>query len=170
MKIIMPLLIGLLLAGCSKNHFTPEMKGIGFWESPEVVRENFNSGKQSLNTNCFSLFMVSGLHSDWSDYQIQTRQGMGVPIAMGHRAKERHETVLDRADVTTVAWNKIDSEHAGGAFRFDAFFGSGFMMFRTTKINREWVINYLAIPHNDDEQPPFVVFNLSAEEIQKYIN
>ena len=145
------------------------MKGIGFWESPEEVRELFNAGGEGFNTNCFSLFMVSNLSSDWSDYQIQTRQGMGVPIAMGQRAKEKCETVLDRMDVTSVAWNKIDSKHAGGAFRFDAFYGSGFMMFRSTKVNGEWVINWLAIPHNGDEQSPFIVFDLPTEELEKYI-
>jgi hypothetical protein len=169
MKNISLLLIGLLLAGCSKNHFSPEMKGIGFWESPEIVQAELAKGGAELNSNCFSLFAVKNLHEDWSKHQLHLQQGAGIPIAMGDRTKQGYKTVLAKADITSVSWNKIDSNNAGGAFRFDAFFGNGYVMFRASKINGEWVINWLAIPHNDEGQPPLIVFDLKIEELEKYI-
>lgn len=145
------------------------MKGIGFWESPDVVQAELAKGGSELNSNCFSLFAVKNLHEDWSKYQLHLQQGTGIPIAMGERAKQGYKTVVAKADITSVTWNQLDSENAEGVFRFDAFFGNGVLQFKSSKVSGEWVINWLAILHNDAGQPPYVVFDLQTEELEKYI-
>ena len=169
MKKLSFLLIGLLLAGCSNNHFNSEMKGIGFWESPEEVHAAFNSESFNLNTNCFSLFMLVDLDQDWSEYNLNWKLGMGIPQILAQRATKKHETTVLKKDITLIEWNNIDSEHAQGFFEFDSFYGSGRIAFRSVKKNGEWVISYLAVPrkgkHDDDN--PYVYFDLSPNEIDQ---
>ncbi len=172
MKNIALLVIGVLLAGCSKNHFEPEMKGVSFWESPQRIYDAFQQGSFDGIEECFSIFMVQAATSDWSDYRLEIKLGIGIPQKMAYRVTDSgYETLVRDEDITKVEWKNLDASHAQGAYDFDAFYGKGRVVFKALKKDDEWVINYIAIPRKNasDFDRPYVVFHLSEAEVATWV-
>jgi hypothetical protein len=147
------------------------MKGLGFWESPSQVKEQLTKGGLSgLNTNCFSTFAALPFAGPkGNEHQISRVSGMGLPEVIFERLKEKNKSLLRSEDITKLEWEEIDPHHAKGAFEFDAFYGSGRIIFRSVNNNGEWVINHMAVPRKGaaDDDNPYVVFEFSGDEIEK---
>ena len=168
-KVTLLILAGVLLAGCSRNPFHPEMKGIGFWEPPQKIAEAINKHSFDDIGGCFSRFIVLSGNSDWSDFQMSRKLSMGVPQNMALRVTHKHKTLVRDEDIAEVEWGNTDKSHAHGAFKFDAFYGSGRVVFKAMQKSGEWVIHYMAIPRKDSagEGSPHVVFDLSEAEVEE---
>ncbi len=145
------------------------MKGIGFWESPQEVYDKFNAG-ETLNTNCFSMFLLTEKGCTLDNHQFSRILNMGIPQLLADRATSKHESNIHRKDLTQVNWENIDQDNAKGSFEFDAFYGSGRVVFRAKKKDSEWVVYYMAVPrkNSSDDDNPYVAFDLSDEEIEEF--
>ncbi len=170
-KLFTIIFIGFVVVGCSKTPFSPKMKGVGFWESPNEAAKLLDSSRLSgPNTNCFTTFVSLPFAGPaGNEFQISRVSGMGLPELIFQRLEGKKNTLVRTKDITAVEWVDIDPTHAQGAFEFDAFYGNGRITFRATKKGREWVINYMAVPRKNlpDDENPHVVFDLSDSEVNK---
>ena len=168
MKKVCVILVATVLSGCAKSSFEPDMKGVAFWESPQQVERVINQRVWNFSES-FTSFVIPAKSTGWDDFQFVPRIGVGIPELMANRVTDGYKTLLREEDVTSIKWKKSDSSHGSGAFVFDAFYGSGRIAFKALKINGEWVIPYMAIPRKDkaDDDDPYVIFDLSEDEVAK---
>lgn len=168
MKMILPLFIALLLAGCSKSPLNGNTQGLGYWESPSVVKDAImnQSSHQDLSTY-LSTYLLIHPETNWDDYDFVMKQGMGNPELMAQRAMKKFKSIIRKEDFKNISWVDIDPFHAEGEIEFDAFYGYGMIKFKAVKIDNKWVVNQMVIPSK--EKNPLVVFDYSEEEAKKLI-
>jgi hypothetical protein len=166
MKEITSLLIGLMLAGCSKGEFSPNMRGMGFWEPQAKIRESLNEGSFDALSECFSTFIIIRQDPNPDEYQLVRTYGMGKPELMAQRVTEKHTSLVRKEDIKSIEWVNVDPGHATGSFEFDAFYGSGKIIFKAIMVNGEWVLNYMSIPKKPSSgtADPFVIFDYSEDK------
>jgi hypothetical protein len=167
-KIATLLVIGGLVAGCSKSAFDPEMKGMAFWEPPKVVESALKKRSWDGIEMCFSQFITLAGRIDLEAFQIHRNFSMGIPELMASRVTDGYKTLARKEDLTSVKWYRIDALHADGSFDFDSFYGRGRVVFKAIKMNGEWVVHHMEIPRKNpsDGGQPYVVFDFSEAKIK----
>ncbi len=167
MKNIILLFVILLLSGCDKNPFNTNMKGIGFWESPETVSNAFEQKDgRSMKRNLSWVFLVNhGLVFD--GYKMDFIVGMGTYGAMMERIDGKYKSLFRKQDITCLEWNETSPAQAEGSFIFDAPFGQGKVNLHSIKHDGEWVINSMEIPpkENLEKEKPLPLFDYSKAEV-----
>lgn len=160
-------LLGFSLCSYSETPFSPEIKGIGFWENTEVVKKS----KMSELAPCFSKAMARYFDYDFDEdeYQLDIVQGMGrTEVLLSIISDNNFRTLVSEEDITSSEWHPVSKDRAEGSFEFDAPYAEGKAIFRAIKVNDAWAVNYLVIPANKKAKGPLVLFDYSEQEITKF--